>query len=136
MSVETDYQPRYVELEDVPVSGPDTYSSEDKRKALFSAESQLELDINNGEKIAQKEVIRAHRLAVMNLATHYLTHSAEDPADVTLGDMVDGGGGIGDYSSKYEQRYEKIVDKINEAGIGSSQYGNFSKTVNSGIDDV
>lgn len=130
MSIETDYEPKYIDLEDVPLSGPDDYSSEDKRKAIYQAETKLELDVNSGEAIQQSEVIEAHRAAVMNYATHVLTHSAEDPSDVTLGDMQDGGGTITDYSSDYLQHYHDLVDQINSSGVGSSNYGNFSVAVN------
>jgi len=136
MSIETDYTPQYIELDDVPISGPDQYSSEQKRKAIFHAETSLELDTNSGEDIPAAEVIDPHRIAVMNLATHVLTHAAEEPSDVTIGDMSSDGGALSDYSSRYLDEYNRLVDKINEAGIGSSDYGNFSRSVNSGTSDI
>lgn len=130
MAIETDYDPLYVELEDIPISGPDDYRQVEKRKALFHAESSLEMDVNNGAEIIPDELTKAHRAAVMNLATHVLTHAAEDPADATLGDMQDGGGTVTEYSSRYLEEYERLVDKIIEGGSGG--HGNFSKSVNSG----
>lgn len=131
MSVETDYQPKYVELEDVPLSGPDEYSSEDKRKALFHAEASLELDTNNGEQFDPDEVTNSHRSAIINLATHVLTHAAEEPSDVTIGDMQSGGGTITEYSSRYLDEYQRIVDALIENGSGG--HGNFTVAVNSGV---
>lgn len=128
MAVETEYTPKYVELEDVPLSGPDEYESTQKRLALFHAEGSLELDVNNGEVIGDNELLQAHRSAVMNLATHVLTHAAEDPSDVTLGDMADGGGTITEYSSRYLDEYNRIVDNLIDSGSGG--HGNFSKSIN------
>lgn len=133
MPVEDDYQPKYVDsLYDVPISGPDDYSDEDKRKALFHAEAQLELDVNDGEEIANGDIVDAHRVAAMNLATHILTHSAEDPADVTLGDMASGGGNLVEYSSRYLEAYNMLVDKIVTSAVGSGDSENFAVFVNNG----
>ena len=131
MSVETDYQPKYVELEDVPLSGPDEYSSEEKRKALFHAEASLELDVNNGSSFDPDEISNSHRSAVINLATHVLTHAAEEPSDVTIGDMQSGGGTITEYSSRYLDEYQRIVEGLIESGSGG--HGNFTVAVNSGV---
>lgn len=132
MSVETDYNPQYVELDDVPISGPDDYKPEEKRKALFHAESSLELDVNNGKTIQKEDLTNSHRSAVMNLATHVLTHAAEEPSDVTIGDMQDGGSTITEYSSRYLEEYQRIVDGLVESGAGG--HGNFSIAVNTGED--
>lgn len=131
MSVETDYQPKYVELEDVPLSGPDEYSSEEKRKALFHAEASLELDVNNGSPFELDEISNSHRSAIINLATHVLTHAAEEPSDVTIGDMQSGGGTITEYSSRYLDEYQRIVEGLVESGSGG--HGNFTVAVNSGV---
>lgn len=130
MPVETDYDPKYIALEDIPIAGPDEYSSTDKRLATFHAESRLELDLNNGKEIPQDEVTDSHQTAVMNLATHVLTHAAEEPSDVTLGDMSDGGGVVTEYSSRYLEAYESIVEQIRQSE--SEKYGNFSRSVNNG----
>jgi hypothetical protein len=131
MSVETDYQPKYVELEDVPLSGPDDYSSEEKRKALFHAEASLELDVNNGTPFEPDEITNSHRSAVINLATHVLTHAAEEPSDVTIGDMQSGGGTVTEYSSRYLDEYQRIIEGLIESGSGG--HGNFTVAVNSGV---
>lgn len=132
MSIETDYTPKYVSLSDVPISGPDEYTSEQKRKAIFSAESRLELDTNDGEEIEDRNLLGGHQTAVMNLATHVLTHAAEEPSDVTIGDMASGGGTITDYSSRYLEEYQMLVDQLQSATSGSTS--NFSVSVNTGSD--
>lgn len=138
MPVEDNYEPSYIDLDDVPISGPDEYDSQQKRLAIFHAESSLELDVNSGKPIASDNVVGAHKAAVMNLATHVLTHAAEDPSNTTIGDMADDGGTITEYSSRYLDEYERLVDKLIESGVGSgdggSGYGNFAITVNSGED--
>lgn len=132
MSVETDYDPKYVGLEDIPLSGPDDYSAEEKRKALFHAEASLELDVNNGSEFVLTDITNSHQAAVINLATHVLTHAAEEPSDVTIGDMQSGGGTITEYSSRYLDEYMRIVEGLIESGSGG--HGNFSIAVNSGAD--
>lgn len=132
MPIETDYEPVYVRLEDIPLSGPDDYAPAEKRKALFHAESSLELDVNNGEQFKPDEVSNSHKSAVINLATHVLTHAAEEPSDVTIGDMQSGGGTITEYSSRYLEEYQRIVDGLVESGSGG--HGNFSIAVNTGED--
>jgi len=128
MPVEYDYEPRYVDIDDVPISQPDNYEIEQKRRALYHAEGSLELDVNNGEVIPAPDRVQAHSSAVMNLATHVLTPSAEDAWDVTLGDMASGGGEIPEYSSRFLDEYLRLVEQLLDTGYGSS--GNFSKAVN------
>lgn len=133
MPIGTDYEPEYVQsLDDVPISGPDEYEVEAKRKALFHAETQLELDVNEGDPIPQDQVVDSHRLAAVNLATHVLTHAAEDPKNVTLGDMADGGGTITEYSSRYLEAYNQLVDRMVSSGVAGSQSDNFAVVVNNG----
>ena len=130
MAVENNYAPKYIELEDVPVAGPDDYTDSAKRRALFEAESTLELDVNDGQEITEGNLISAHRAAVMNLGTHILTHSAHSPDDVTLGDMADDGGQSMDYSSKFLERYERLIEKIRGTTQGDQGYGNHSVSTN------
>lgn len=132
MSVETEYQPVYVDLDDIPLSGPDDYAVEEKRKALFHAESSMELDVNNGDSVKPEDVSNSHKSAVMNLATHVLTHAAEEPSDVTIGDMQDSGGTITEYSSRYLEEYQRIVKALRQSGSGG--HGNYSVAVNTGED--
>jgi hypothetical protein len=128
-SIEDSYVPTYVDLDDVPVTGPDEYEDGPKRVAIFKAESRLELDVNGGEEIPTDERINAHRVAVMDLATHVLTHGANDPSDVTLGDMASGGGAQNEYSSRFLEEYNSIVESLLETSAGSDS-GNYSTAVN------
>jgi hypothetical protein len=129
--IESTYQPKYVTLDDVPITGPDEYTDGEKRLALFKAESRLELDVNGGEVIPQDERIDAHRSAVMDLGTHVLTHGANDPSDVTLGDMADGGQASNEYSSRFLESYNETVDVLLDTSAGSDA-GNYSTAVNTG----
>lgn len=128
-----DYVPKYIDsLEDLPISGPDDYDPPRKRKALFHAESEFQLDVNEGDEISSSNLTDAHSVAVLNLATHILTHAAEEPSDVTLGDMTSGGGTITEYSSEYLERYNRLVDKILQTGHGNSKSDNSAVFVNNG----
>lgn len=130
MPIETDYEPKYIELDDLPIAGPDiSYNAEEKRRAAFEAETQLELDTNDGQEISDEELTNGHKTAVMNLGTHVLTHAAADPADVTLGDMEDPGTTT-EYSSQYLESYNRIVNSLQESGVGKGN--NASVAVNSG----
>jgi hypothetical protein len=129
MPIEDSYTPRYVEdLDDVPVTGPDDYSDSDKRLALYHAEARLELDVNEGKQIDQSNVIEAHRSAAAYLTTHILTHAAEEPSDITLGDMYRTD--TSDYSSHFEDTYLELVENLQESGAGG--HGNFTQSVNPG----
>lgn len=128
MPIDSSYTPQYVDLDDIPLSGPDDYSATDKRKALYEAEGSLELDVNGGSPIAQHEVFKAHRIAVMNLGTHVLTKGASDPSSVTLGDMASNGSERTEYASQYLERYNELIDGIVSDG---SKSGKRTVSVNS-----
>jgi len=128
-----EYEPKYVHIEDVPISGPDEYSQTQKRKAIFGGESAIELDLYDGSEIPSDEITNAHIEAILNYATHRLTHAAEEPSDVTLGDMLSGGGTITEYSSRYLETYNDIIDQLEESGAGG--HGNFSIAVNTRLDN-
>lgn len=115
MPIETDYVPKYVDLEDVPIEGPDTYEDSAKRRALFEAESEFELDVNGGDVLPDDSVTDSHMVAVCNLATYNLVNSAVAPDDVTLGDMADGGGQSREYADSYLEAYMRIVSKIQDS---------------------
>jgi len=73
------YQPRYVTLDAIPLVEKRTYTDTEKREALFSAESELELDTNNGLEIEDDEITHSHQNAVANLGTYYLTKVTGNP---------------------------------------------------------
>jgi len=110
------YSPQYVELSDIPMAGvDDDYEVQAKGDALEYAESRLEADINEGREFANDEVESSHRSAVKALATHILTHEAEDSASTKLGDLASTGESILSYSSHWLDLYKELRDSIAEA---------------------
>jgi hypothetical protein len=110
------YQPKYIELPDIPVQIPDDYDESEKRDAVEFAESMLELDINDAAVIEQSDVTPYHIAAVKQLATSELAKGAEDNDDVALQDLEDGGNTKSQYSrDSFKARYEDIVEGIQKA---------------------
>jgi hypothetical protein len=110
------YQPKYIELPDIPVQIPDDYDGSEKRDAVEFAESMLELDINDAAEIKQSDVTPYHVAAVKQLATSELAKGAEDNDDVALQDLEDGGNTKSQYSrDSFKARYEDIVEGIQKA---------------------
>lgn len=118
MSAPDSYEPLYIELQSVPIEVADRYSIEDKREALFQAETELEIDRNGGEPFADEDITNVHKQAVMNLATYYLVRGATSNDDVTLGDLDDGGEQTERHADQYKETYESLVEKLAEAGPG------------------
>lgn len=140
MAIDTEYDPKYVTLGDIPIEGPDTYSNSEKRRALFEAEGEFELDVNGGQEIPQSEVYDSHKVAVANLATYHLAKTAMAPDDTTLGDMSDAGFQSLDYAETYLETYNRLIDKINSSShAGDSGTTHASGSVNTrdstGMDD-
>lgn len=114
------YSPKYVALDDVPVRQvPDDYDDQEKMDAVETAETALELDINDGQEIPSGDVIVAMRVAVKQKATCELVKGAEDPTSTKLGDLADDGTTKSDYAETFCDRYDEIVEKINESGAVS-----------------
>lgn len=131
------YDPIYVSVGDLPIQGPDDYTTTDKRRALFQAEAEFELDVNGGAEIASENLTNAHRTAVLNLGTYHLAKTADSPQDVTLGDMDDEGDESQDYAEQYLDAYVRIIESINEsggAGPGGSGGGVYYGETGSTID--
>lgn len=115
------YSPRYVPLDEVPVRQvPDDYDDGEKQDALEFAETSLELDINDGEEISGNQLTpRAKRMirsAVKQKATCELVKGAEDPTSTRLGDLADDGTTKSDYANTFCDRYDELIDKINDSG--------------------
>ncbi len=118
------YSPKYVNLQDVPVRQvPDDYDNSEKEDALEFAESSLELDVFDGETIPPDKRIPQLFAAVKQKATCELVKGAEDPTSTKLGDIDDSGGNKTDYANSFCDRYDEIVEKINEAGILGEESG-------------
>lgn len=111
------YSPRYVSVHDIPVQIPDDYTNKEKEDALEYAEASLELDLNNGEVIPVKERMVIMESAIKQLATCHLAKSAEDPDDVTLGDIEDSGDAKISYADSFCDQYDETIDRIINSGI-------------------
>ena len=110
------YSPRYINFTDIPVQVPDEYSDEEKLDALHTAESSLEIDVNDGEQLEEDEIVSIVRSAIRQKATCELIKGASHPNDVKLGDLQDSTGRE-DLAMTFCERYEEMVAKINESGL-------------------
>jgi len=118
------YSPKYVNLEDVPVRQvPDDYDKSEKEDSLEFAESSAELDLYDGETIPQEYRIPQVIAAIKQKATCELVKGAEDPTSTKLGDLDDGGTNKTDYANSFCDRYDEIVEKINDSGILGEESG-------------
>lgn len=112
------YSPKYVPIEDVPVRQvPDDYDDPEKEDALEVAESSLELDINDGNTIADEDFAIVMETAIKQKATCELVKGAEDPTSTKLGDLADDGTNKTDYANSFCSRYDELVDKINQSDL-------------------
>lgn len=134
----TDYEPRYVDLGDVPIEVQDSYSPEDKREALFQAESQIDSDRAGRLTLLDDEtedITNLHIVAIINLATHYLVRSATSNQDVTLGDLDDGGEQTKRHADEYKLAYDEIIEQLAESGP-AGQTGVYYGVTGSGTNDT
>jgi len=128
----TEYDPIYVSVDSVPIEIPDSYEESRKREALFQAETRLEIEVNGGVEIPEEDVNNIHRSAVANLATYHLARAATDNADVTLGDLDDGGEQTKSHAEQYLESYNDHIDLLAESD-GDGQTGTyFGATGNQG----
>ena len=116
------YSPKYVPIDNVPVRQvPDDYDEREKEDALEFAETSIELDVNDGEEIPNFESDgQVHQMvtaAVKQKATCELVKGAEDPTSTKLGDLGDDGTTKSDYAQTFCDRYEDIVDSVNESDV-------------------
>jgi len=122
------YTPQYVDFADIPVQVPDDYTSSQKASALEYAESYIELDVNDGEQISTKKQITAVDSAVKQLATAHIVRCAEEPNDVTLGDLEDAGGSASDLADDFESSYNEQVERIINSGVFDDNKGGESNS--------
>jgi hypothetical protein len=131
------YNPRYANIEDFPIQGPDSYSTEEKRRAAFEAETRLESDTNAGKIIPDEQIRRRHTLATLLFGTYRLVATAEDTSDVTLGDVSgDQEEDEAEYPDRYLDDYNALVDRLNEVGESGSEgvfYGATGSTTNGSL---
>lgn len=122
----TSYDPKYADVEDVPVTGPDPFTEADKRRALAAAEAQLESDVNDGEGIESPEYI--HRHASASFGSYVLATGPKSPDSATLGDMADEGSGRMDFAHELLAMYDRAVESIlgasdDEGGVDEGEGG-------------
>lgn len=118
------YSPKYISLQEVPVRQvPDDYDDSEKEDAIEFAETSLELDVYSGEEIPEEDRIPQIVAAVKQKATCELVKGAEDPTSTKLGDLSDDGSTKSDYADSFCDRYDEIVEKINESGILGPESG-------------
>lgn len=111
------YSPKYVNLDDVPVRQvPDDYDKQEKEDALEFAETSLELDVFGGQEIPEDDRDSMVSAAVKQKATCELVKGTEDPTSTKLGDLSDDGTTKTDYANSFCNRYDEIVEKINDSG--------------------
>lgn len=112
------YSPKYIQVGDVPVQIPDDYADSEKLDAIEFAETSLELDLNDGEKIPDDKVSSVMRAAVKQKATCELAKGAEHPDDAALTDLSTTGSDKAEYAADaFCQRYDELIDKIIGSGI-------------------
>lgn len=119
----TSYTPVYVNEGEIPTEGPDPYSKDEKRAALYRAEPEFEHDVADGEPIPNSKVNDMHRSAVSYLGTYYLVRSARSPDDATLGDMADPGQSRNSYADSMLEDYQRLIDKIRNVGSDGAETG-------------
>lgn len=110
------YSPKYVNLNDVPVQIPDEFDSRQKQEALEIAESELEADVNNGERLDPSNNISIVRTAIKQKATCELLRGATHHNEVKLGDLEQGDGRL-EYAQSFCQAYEDLIAKILKRGL-------------------
>jgi hypothetical protein len=108
------YSPNYLTTDEIPVQIPDDYSESKKLEALEVAEAEAELDLNDGEKLLDlpSTILPKVKIAIKQKATAELIEAAEDPDDVTLGDLDDSGTNKSDYGDIFSSQYDDIIMKI------------------------
>jgi hypothetical protein len=116
------YSSKYVDLSEIPVQIPDDYSDQEKGDALEFAESSIELELTDGERIDQEDLDGpagfSIRSAVKQKATCELAKGAEHPDDTALTDLSDTGSDKADYAAEaFCDRYDELVDKIQRTDL-------------------
>lgn len=118
----SDYEPKYIQLSNVPF-GPDDYEPSDKREALELAEARFELDFNGGREFDPNAITNAHSTAVKALATHVLTLTAEDSDSVSVGDLTSDADSVLEYSTEWKNLYMDQLKSMRQAEADSDSSG-------------
>jgi len=109
----------YVELDDIPVAGPDPYSDAEKRETGTAAEQKLEADVNDGGQI--DDVSKLHKEAVAAWATYRLASGPIHPRDAKSGDFYNGSGeDQAEFASEMKNLYQSDKASILSSGEDES----------------
>ncbi len=69
----------------------------------------------------------SHRWSLLLKATCELVKGAEDPTSTKLGDLSDDGTNKSDYANSFCDRYDEIVEKINDSGVLGEESGQLTE---------
>lgn len=121
------YSPKYVTFDDIPVQIPDDYDVREKAAALEFAESSIELDLLSGDPIPQ-DVLGSGGVmieaAIKQKATCELAKGAEHPDDSALTDLSSTGSNKADYAADaFCNRYDELVEKIRGSDLLEGETG-------------
>ena len=114
------YSPRYLSVDDVPLTGPDEWSNDEKLARIEDAEAQLEADVNDGTPIPDSERERIHGLAVNAYATYLLATGPKAPDSMLAGDFQDEGSEREGYAEHLLRTYKRTKNSILAADEDSS----------------
>ena len=123
------YSPKYgVSVDEVPLTDPSRLEDQPEVKldAIEDAETQLEWDVNSGERIDSAESI--HAKAVRAYATYVLKTPSASPGSRRSGDAADDGQRRLQVAKEYKAMYDDVVetllevDKNEDADPGTETY--------------
>lgn len=106
--------PYIIDVADVPLTGPDPYSDDQKRKQLDNAEGKLEMDVNSGQEFSDGEIGKLHRLAVNAYATYLLAVGPAAPDSALAGHFADRGDRAMDFVNELQEIYEQAKESLEE----------------------
>lgn len=114
----TDYQSesdlKYIDgLEEIPISGPDPFSTGEKLEAAEFGEAKLEADVNSGEEIAESGVTRLHAKAAAAWASYVLFYGGESPTSALSGELVEGSSSDAmEFAKEHKAVYNSTISSI------------------------
>lgn len=101
----------YIDVDDLPLEGPDPYSKERKRTAGEAAEEKLEADVNDGQPFDETSTL--HEEAIAAWATYRLASGPVHPTDAHSGDFYSGSGDDqAEFAAEMKNIYESDVASI------------------------
>jgi hypothetical protein len=105
-------------LEEIPLTGPDAFSTEQKLEAAEMAEAKLEADVNLGEALADPTTL--HRKAATAWASYLLFAGGDSPTDALSGQMVEGSmSDAMEFAKELENIYNSTIASIRTSEAGS-----------------